>query len=312
MDGHIHIVHDLRELNAVSYKDAYTPPVLDAFMEPFGGSQCYTVFDLFWEFDARKLDLPSRSYTAFASPLGMLQLTSLPMEYTNSPAEFQNCMAFILQHEISNNKSNIFIDNCPVRGPTTQYLTHEEVPETLIQNPGIRRVIWEHAKDVHRVLHRVKDAGATFSAKKAQICREEVTILGQRCNPEGRVPTNNAVEKILDWPAPTNVTQVRGFLGLCGTVRIWIQNYSLLVQPLTMLLKKEQGFVWEDAQQSAFELMKSKVTSAPALRAIDYRSHKPIYLSVDTSYMAVGFILSQNDEDDKRRVAHYGSLMLNE
>ncbi len=54
------------------------------------------------------------------------------------------------------------------------------------------------------------------------------------------------------------------------------------------------------------------VTSAPALRAIDYASDCPVIMSVDSSIIAIGFILSQEDEEGRRRPARYGSLPINE
>ena len=70
------------------------------------------------------------------------------MGYTNSLAEFQKCMIFILQDEIPH-VANIFIDDLPIKGPKSQYLNSEGQPETLWENPGIRKFIWEHAQDVH-------------------------------------------------------------------------------------------------------------------------------------------------------------------
>ena len=122
--GKLQIVHDLQPLNKVSIWDAGLPPILDDFVEPFSGRQCYTVFDLFWGFDARKLVPISQDLTAFLSPVGLLWLTSMPMGYTNAPAEFQQCMVFILKPEIPD-MANIFIDDLPVTGPLTQYLEIE-------------------------------------------------------------------------------------------------------------------------------------------------------------------------------------------
>ena len=99
-NGKLRIVHDLQPLNAVTIRDAGLPPILDSFVEPFAGRQCYTAFDLHWGFDARKIHTQSRDMTAFMTPLGLLRLTSLPMGFTNSPAEFQACMAFILKDEM--------------------------------------------------------------------------------------------------------------------------------------------------------------------------------------------------------------------
>lgn len=95
-------------------------------------------------------------------------------------------------------------------------------------------------------MHRVGHASATFSPKKTQVCQPEVVIVGQKCTPEGRLPEDAKVEKIRKWPMLTTVKEVRGFLGLCGTVRIWIKNYSAIARPLTELVRNKTEFIWDD------------------------------------------------------------------
>jgi len=114
----LHIVHDLQPLNGVTIRDAGMLPIVNDFVEGFAGRQCYTVFNLFWEVDARKIHPKSRDLTTFMTPLGLLQITSLPTGFTNSLAEFQKCMVTILQDEIPHT-ANIFIDNLIIKGPTT-------------------------------------------------------------------------------------------------------------------------------------------------------------------------------------------------
>ena len=311
-NGKLRIVHDLQPLNKVTIKDAGMLPIVDDFVDGFAGRQCYTVFDLFWGFDARKIHPKSRDLTAFMTPLGLLQITSLPTGFTNSPAEFQKCMAIILKDEMPD-IANIFIDDLPIKGPETQYLNSNGEPEVLIENPGIRRFIWEHAQDVHRIMHKVKTAGATFAANKAQICQPEVLIIGQTCNAAGRSPDTSKVEKILTWPTLTEPKEVRQFLGLCGTVRIWIPQYSEIIRPLTELYRKNIEFIWDERRQLAFDKMKLLIASAPALRPIDYTSENPVVISVDSSKIAVGMILSQLSEDGKTKYpARYGSLPMDE
>jgi len=309
--GKLRIVHDLQALNAVSIRDAGSLPILDDFVEPFAGRQCYTVFDLFWGFDARRVHPESRDLTAFSTPLGLLRLTSMPMGYTNSPSEFQKCMVFILRDEIPN-VANIFIDDLPIKGPATTYPDENGKAETLKENPGIRRFVWEHANDVNRVMYRVGRAGATFATKKLQICLPEVLIVGTKCTPAGRLPDDMKVEKILNWPTLKTPTEARGFLGLCGTVRIWIHGYSELVKPLSELFHKDINFEWTDRREAAFIQMKKLVASVPALRSINYESESPVILAVDTSNKAVGMVLLQIDENGKRRPARYGSIPLNQ
>jgi hypothetical protein len=74
----------------------------------------------------------------------------------------------------------------PIRGPETQYLDAYGNPEVLKENSGIRLFVWKHAIDVNRIMNRIKCAGATFAANKAQICQPEVLIIGQKCNAYGR------------------------------------------------------------------------------------------------------------------------------
>ena len=312
--GKLRIVHDLQPLNKVTIRDAGMLPIVDDFVEGFAGYQCYTVFDLFWGFDARKIHPISRDLTAFMTPLGLLQITSLPTGFTNSPAEFQKCMTMVLHDEIPH-KAHIFIDDLPIKGPKSQYLDKEGKPEVLKENPRIRRFIWEHALDVHRIMHKVACAGATFAAAKAQICLPEVLIIGQKCNAQGRSPDTGKVDKIMSWPPLTTAREVRRFLGLCGTIRTWIPNYSKFVRPLTELYHKNAEFIWDERQQEAFDYLKKLVAASTSLRSIDYESGDPIVLSVDSSTEAAGLILSQDVMENGRKVrypARYGSIPMSE
>jgi RNase H-like domain found in reverse transcriptase/Integrase zinc binding domain len=308
-DGGLRIVHDLQKLNSVTIRDSAVPPIIEEFVEAYAGRSVYTVLDMYWGFHARMLDIHSRDLTAFQTPLGSFRLTSLPMGYANAPAEFQACMMYILQDEVPE-VAGVFIDDIPIKGPPTRYVGPDGKEETLPQNSGIRRYIWEHLNDVHRILHRIGEAGGTVSAKKMQLCRAEVEIVGHQCSAKGREPVDIRVKRILDWPAPKNLKEVRGFLGLCGTVRIWIKDYSQIARPLVDLTRKAIEFHWGPEQDQAFNGLKALVTKAPALRPIDYTSDQPVILSVDTSIYGVGFILSQEDEQGRRAPARYGSLPL--
>ncbi len=81
-------------------------------------------------------------------------------------------------------------------------------------------------------------------------------IVGQKCTPEGRCPEDAKIEKILKWPLLRTVKDVRGFLGLCGTVRIWIEGYSARARPLTELIRKEPSSCGITADREAFDDLK--------------------------------------------------------
>src|SRR6202167_5858751 len=95
---------------------------------------------------------------------------------------------------------------------------------------------------------------------------------------------------ILEWPAPTTVTQVRSFIGFCHR---FIDHYSDKCAPLNMLLRKDQPWIWRNDQQVAFETMKAAYASKPVLLCPDYT--QPFRLECDASLIASGGGLLQDD-----------------
>jgi hypothetical protein len=203
----IRIVHDLQPLNKVTIKNAGVPPITDFFLDDFAAQSCYTVLDLYVGYDHRLIAEQSRDLTTFQTPFGTFRLTALPMGWSNSVAIFQGDVAFIIEDEIPDT-ANVFIDDLGVKGPPTRYELPNGGYETIPANPGIRRFVWEHLNDVHRILHRLKFFGATISGYKLSLCVPEVSILGHICTYEGRLPDPSSIQKIQDWPIPRNLTEL--------------------------------------------------------------------------------------------------------
>jgi len=290
-NGSVRIVHDLQQLNSITIKDAASMPYVELFAEQCAGRSIYSMMDLLVGFDHRVLAEESCDITTFQTPLGTYRLTVLPQGWTDSPAVFQNDVAFILQHKIDITPN--FQDDVNILGPRTRYKLPNGSCEVIADNPGIRKFVWEHCLDANHVLHRLKHAGATISAKKLHLCVPEVTVVGQQCTYEGRIPEESKVSKIRTWPPCMSRTEVRGFLGTAGTVRNWIKDFAHIARPLTNLTRTNTPFVWDSAAQEAMDSLKNAIIVSPAICPINYSSQDEVILAVDSSYIACGWILLQ-------------------
>src|SRR5882724_5881151 len=161
------------------------------------------------------------------------------MGMTNSFQILQGDISFILQDEMPNT-ATAFMDDINIKGLPTHYETTEDgwytstafteppqqpclVPcasgldslfyEVTAENSGIHCFVRDHVNDMNRILQQFKNARGTFSGWKMDLCVPEVVTVGHKCTYEGRYPEDQQVQKILDWPACTSLTEVCGFLG---------------------------------------------------------------------------------------------------
>jgi hypothetical protein len=307
----LRVVHSLEPLNGVTIKDSAVPPMTDAIAESFACRSAYSVFDLYVSFDQRQLAPESRDLTTFQSPLGALRLTVIPMGFTNSPQIMHGDVTFTLSDEIPH-VTQPFVDDIPVKGPSTRYETSDGSFETIPENSGIRRFIWETLEHTHRVIQRMKVVGATFNPKKSFLAIPRAEVVGHICTYEGRIPDDSRVCKIRSWPVPTALTEVRAFLGTCGVLRIFIKDFARIARPLVTLTKKEVPFRFDDEEREAMDTLKNAILQSPALRPLEYDTTRPIILAVDSCPIACGYILSQIGKDKVHYPSRFGLITFND
>jgi hypothetical protein len=303
--GEYRLINSATKLNAVTRRDANLPPTVDEFAEEFAGCQLASLVDLYSGYDQQVLHPSSRDLTAFFTPLGLLRCTTLPQGCTNSVAQFVRIMNKILEGLVPD-VAMTFLDDMAVKGPYVNY----DCDETL---PGIRRFVFEHLQNLDKTLERIERAGATIGAK-SQFCLDGMNIVGFVCNSKGREPSAEKIVKILNWKTPVNVTEAKGFVGLCSYFRIWIKNFATIADPIYSLQRKGVEWHWDPlVHGQAMQTLQDLLTTAPILVKIDYGTDAgEIVVGVDASGDGWGGYLGQRDEKSgKVRPSRYESGVWN-
>ena len=79
---------------------------------------------------------------------------------------------------------------------------------------------------------------------KCEFWLEKVAFLRHILTAEGVAVDPEKVKAVSNWQQPTNVSEIRSFLGLGGYYRRFIVGFSKIARPMMELLKKEKKFIW--------------------------------------------------------------------
>ena len=80
----------------------------------------------------------------------------------------------------------------------------------------------EHEQHLGLVLQTLRDHQLFGKFSKCEFWLQEVRFLGHVISKDGIAVDPSKVEAVLDWQAPTTVTEIRSFLGLAGYYRKFI------------------------------------------------------------------------------------------
>ena len=126
-------------------------------------------------------------------------------------------------------------------------------------------------------------------------------------------PQEDKVRAVRDAPRPTTKRQMKSFLGLAGSYRRFIPNFSSIASPLTDLTKRDRPNSirdWQDQHEKAFQTLKNRLTSSPILRLPVFQNGMPFVLRTDASDVGIGAVLLQEFEGEGRLPIAYASKKL--
>ena len=97
-----------------------------------------------------------------------------------------------------------------------------------------------------RILQLCIQFNLILSWEKSHFMVQEGIALGHQVSKRGLEVDKAKTEVIKSLPLPSNLKEVRSFLGHTGFYRRFIQNYAQISKPLTNRLSKDTEFIVDD------------------------------------------------------------------
>ena len=283
-DGTVRICVDMRKANCAIQRVRYLIPTVADISQALNGCKFFSKLDLSQAYHQLELDERSRYITTFSTHVGLYRYKRLNYG-TNAAAElFQHTLQTVLQG----------LDGV------------RNLADDIIIFAKTRK---DHDLALSACLKRLADHGLTLNASKCKLLTDSLSFFGQVFTAEGTTPDPARVIDLQNASVPTNVHEVRSFLGMANYSSRYIPNYATISEPLRVLTKKNARFTWTSSQQIAFDQLKQALTRAPVMSYFD--TTKDTFITVDASPVGISAILTQKGTDaDTSQVVAYASRAL--
>ncbi|WVZ89549.1 hypothetical protein U9M48_035933 [Paspalum notatum var. saurae] len=259
---------DYRALNKVTIKNKYPLPRIDDLFDQLQGACVFSKIDLRSGYHQLKIHPSDIPKTAFTTKYGLYEYTVMSFGLTNAPAYFMQLMNSVFMDYLDKFVV-VFIDDILIYSKTEA----------------------EHEEHLRLVLQRLREHQLYAKFSKCEFWIDEVRFLSHVVSKGGIAVDPSKVSTVTNWKVPEIPKEVRGFLGLAGYYRRFIENFSRIAKPMTSLLEKDAEFRWTNAQQAAFDELKKRLTTAPVLTLPDQQKKFIVYC--DASRDGLGCVLMQ-------------------
>ena len=168
----------------------------------------------------------------------------------------------------------------------------------------------DHFDNLKQVLKVIKANGLRLRLKKCNFMQNEVIYLGYKINMDSIFLVKEKIDAIKSTKEPTNVSELKSFLGLLNHYHRHFQNFADTLEPLHNLLRKGVKWEWTEKEQTSFE--KAKLILNETKFLVHYDPQKPIILACDISPYGIGAVLSHYMLDGSEKPVTFASQTLSQ
>uniref|UniRef100_A0A8C7Z7B9 ribonuclease H n=1 Tax=Oryzias sinensis TaxID=183150 RepID=A0A8C7Z7B9_9TELE len=281
--GAVRICVDFTNMNQAVRREKFILPSVEHTLGMLAGATVFSKLDANMGFWQVPLTEESAKYTTFITPFGRYYFNRLPFGIASAPEHFQKMMVT----EVTSGLAGVLchMDDILVWGKTQE----------------------EHDVRLHALLEKAQKAGITLNIDKCEFTCHKVRFLGHVISAAGVQPDPEKTSAVQKMGAPTNVSELRSFLGMVNQLGRFIPNLAEKDKVLRDLLSKKNHWYWGPEQQTAFERLKKELSSTPVLTLYDPNS--VLKISADASSFGLGAVLLQKSNAEWAPVAYASGAM---
>uniref|UniRef100_A0A3B3DHQ9 ribonuclease H n=1 Tax=Oryzias melastigma TaxID=30732 RepID=A0A3B3DHQ9_ORYME len=281
--GAVRICVDFTKMNQAVCREKYILPSVEHTLGMLAGATVFSKLDANMGFWQVPLTEESAKYTTFITPFGRYYFNRLPFGIASAPEHFQKMMVT----EVTNGLEGVLchMDDILMWGKTQE----------------------EHDVRLHALLEKAQKAGITLNIDKCEFTCHTVKFLGHVITAAGVQPDPEKTSAVQEMNAPTNVSELRSFLGMVNQLGRFIPNLAEKDKVLRDLLSKKNHWYWGPEQQTAFERLKKELSSTPVLTL--YNPNSDLKISADASSFGLGAVLLQKSNAEWAPVAYASRSM---
>ena len=276
-NGDIRVCVDMRRANEAVTRERHPIPTLEETLEALNGTSIFSKLDLRWGYHQVELDNESRDITTFATHKGLMRYKRLIFGLSSASEIYQHA----IQQALTGLEG--------VRNISDDIIVFGNDNE-------------EHDRRLRAVIERLRERNLTLNAEKCVFRTPSLTFFGFTISCDGISADDAKVNAIRNAKTPTNVHEVRSFLGLVNYCARLIENLASLAEPLRELTRGDTPWKWEERQQRSFNELRCALTSDKVIA--HFVTGADTQLRVDASPVGLGAILTQTVDGITRPVAY--------